>query len=416
MNIQNIKTLEQVKMFLDGTVEVDFAIETKEQRYQFIENTLIDFDYLKRSKKEKGWLLCFLEKVSGYSRIQVKRLVRKYFQSGSVKPSKPSKRRGFQRIYTNADIELLANTDELHNILSGSATKKLCERAFLIYKDDRYERLQLISIAHLYNLRRSKIYQRHRLHFEKTKPKTCSIGERRKPKPNGKPGYLRVDTVHQGDFDKTKGVYYINAVDEVTQFEIVSATEKISEMFLIPVLEQLIEQFPFTINGFHCDNGSEYINRAVADLLNKLLIELTKSRPRRSTDNGLVESKNGSIIRKCLGYTHIPQKFARLINEFLREYLNPYVNYHRPSFFPIRTINKKGKQITKYPYKMMMTPYEKLKSLEQAEEYLKVGNNFTKLDENWKKISDNKAAEKLNEAREKLFEQINEQENKKRRN
>ena len=416
MNIKNIKSLEQVQLFLDGTVDVKFAIDTKKQRYQFIEQTLIHFDYLKLSKKEKGFLLCFLEKVSGYSRIQVKRLVQKYFLSGSVKTSKPLRRRGFRRRYSNADIELLANTDEFHNTLSGSATKKLCERADDLYKDDRYERLRFISIAHLYNLRRCKIYHRCRVNYEKTKPKTCSIGERRKPKPKGKPGYLRVDTVHQGDLDKTKGVYYINAVDEITQFEIVSATEKISELFLIPVLEQLIEQFPFVIKGFHCDNGSEYINRAVADLLNKLLIELTKSRPRRSTDNGLVESKNGSIIRKCLGYTHIPQKFAPQINEFLSEHLNPYVNYHRPCFFPVKTINEKGKQMTKYPYKMMMTPYEKLKSVKQAEEYLKVGNNFTKLDENWKKMSDNKAAEKLNQAREKLFEKINEQENKTGRN
>ena len=97
-----------------------------------------------------------------------------------------------------------------------------------------------------------------------------------------------------------KGLYHINAVDEVSQFEIVCAVEKISERYLIPVLEQLLDQFPFIILGFHADNGSEYINRHVVKLLKKLLIELTKSRARHANDNALVESKNGSIIRKHL--------------------------------------------------------------------------------------------------------------------
>ena len=52
----------------------------------------------------------------------------------------------------------------------------------------------------------------------------------------------------------------------------------------------MLAQFPFRILGFHSDNGSEFINYKVAELLNKLLIEQTKSRPRRSNDNGLVEA------------------------------------------------------------------------------------------------------------------------------
>jgi transposase InsO family protein len=107
-----------------------------------------------------------------------------------------------------------------------------------------------------------------------------------------------MDTVHQGDLDGVKGVYYINAVDEVTQWEIVGAVAHISEAWLRPLLEAMLEQFPFPIRGFHSDNGSEFINHTIAGLLNKLLIEQTKSRPRHSNDNGLAETKNGAIIRK----------------------------------------------------------------------------------------------------------------------
>jgi hypothetical protein len=111
--------------------------------------------------------------------------------------------------------------------------------------------------------------------FTKTKSRKVNIGERRKPDPNGQPGYIRIDSVHQGDRDKQKGVYHLNAVDEVSQFEMVGSVKKISDRYLITILEQMLDSFPFIIKEFHADNGSEYINRNVAALLQKLLIEFT---------------------------------------------------------------------------------------------------------------------------------------------
>ena len=94
------------------------------------------------------------------------------------------------------------------------------------------------------------------------------------------------------------------------------------------------QQFPFLIRGFHSDNGSEFINYTVARLLEKLLIEQTRSRPHRSGDNGLVESKNGAIIRKHIGYGYIAAQHAEAMDQFHREYLNPYLNFHRPCAVP----------------------------------------------------------------------------------
>lgn len=410
MNDTQIKTIEQVEQFLSGTLDVEFSISTKDDSYHWIEKSLMRLGYRSRSKAEKGLILGFIEKVSGYSRIQVKRLVKQYLERGKIR-RRQCTRKGFSRKYTDDDIRLLARTDELHGGLSGPATKKLCERAFEVFNQSEYERLAGLSVPHLYNLRRSMTYRRIRAHFDKTRPKASSIGERRKPDPQGKPGYLRVDTVHQGDLDGIKGVYHINAVDEVTQFESVCSVERISELYLIPVLEALLTQFPFVIVGFHTDNGSEYINKRVANLLNKLLIELTKSRARHTNDNALAESKNASIVRKQLGYMHIPQKWAPLVNEFLLNHLNPYVNYHRPCFFPETTTDSKGKRLKKYPYKKMMTPYEKLKSLHDAESYLKPGWSFQALDAMAYGVTDNQAAQQLNEARTKLFQTINEQVN-----
>lgn len=408
MNDTEIKTLEQVRQFLAGTVAVELAIASKEERYRWMQHTLVQFRYRTLGKADKGVVLSFLSKVSGYSRIQVKRLVKQYLKTGRLQ-RRHCTARGFAVKYTRADIRLLARTDELHDTLSGPATKKLCERAYQVFGQVEYERLAKISVAHLYNLRKSTTYTRQRRCLQKTRPAHTTIGQRRAPQPNGQPGYLRVDTVHQGDFEGVKGVYHINAVDAVTQFEILCAVERISERYLIPVLEDLLAQFPFRIHGFHTDNGSEYINHRVAQLLNKLLIELTKSRARQSNDNALVESKNGAIVRKHLGYAHIPQRWAPLINVFHRQHLNPYVNYHRPCFFPKVVTDAKGKQKKCYPYKQMMTPYDNLKSLPQAERYLKDGVTFQQLDAIAHAISDNEAAQQMNEAKQQLFKTITEQ-------
>jgi transposase InsO family protein len=316
-------------------------------------------------------------------------------------------RTSFPRTFTEADVLLLAHTDTLHGTLSGPATKKLMERAWELFGDTRYKRLARISVGHLYNLRKRTSYVRHRRRWTKTRPVNIAIGERRAPAPNNRPGYLRVDSVHQGDQDGVKGLYHINAVDCVTQFEAVATCERISEAFLTPVLEALLASFPFKIFGFHVDNGSEYINRHVAELLNKLLIEkFTKSRSRHSNDNALVESKNGAIVRKHLGYSHIPQRYAALVNVFCREHLNPYVNFHRPCLFAQTVTDAKGRQRKRYPYELMMTPYEMLKSLTDALQYLKPGVTFEQLDAHARAMSDNDAAQRMNRARAKLFHTI----------
>jgi transposase InsO family protein len=405
MNDNDIKTLPQVRAFLEGTQLVEFSLNTKSERYDFVRRTLIRFAYHSLSKPDKGVVLSFLVHVSGYSRIQVKRLTKAWLKHGRLRPS-TSASNGFTRKYTDADRRLLAELDELHNTLSGPATKKLCERAWQLFNLPAYQRLAGISVSHLYNLRRSSTYQRKRRQFDKTRPSASVIGERRKPQPNSQPGYIRVDTVHQGDQDGSKGLYHINAVDEETQFEIVCAVEKISERYLIPVLEQLLDQFPFIILSFHADNGSEYINQHVVKLLKKLHIELTKSRARQSNDNALVESKNGSIVRKHLGYSHIRQNWAPVVNQFHQDYLNPYINYHRPCFFPVTRIDAKGKQRRTYPYEAMMTPYEKFLSLPKPSQYLKPGVTLKQLNAIALAITDNESAKRLKEAKQQLFKTI----------
>ena len=406
MNDEQLHTLAELQAFLDGTVAVDFAV-VADARYDFIARTVRRFGYGRLKRADKGVVLRFLERVSGYSRQQLTRLVKRGAERRPLIKRYRASRTSFARTYTSADVLLLAHTDTLHGTLSGLATKKLMERAYDMFGDARYERLATISVAHLYNLRQRAGYERHRQVWTKTRSVTISIGERRAPAPNNQPGYLRVDSVHQGDRDGVKGVYHINTVDCVTQYEGVATCERISEAFLIPVLEALLQSFPFVIKGFHSDNGSEYINRHVAKLLNKLLIEeQTKSRSRHSNDNAQAESKNGSIVRKHLGYSHIPQRFAALVNTFCQDHLNPYINFHRPCLFAETITDTKGRVRKRYPYQLMMTPYEKLKSLDSAEQFLKPGITFQQLDAQAHAISDNEAARRLNSARAILFKTV----------
>lgn len=409
----SIPTLAQIRAFVDGSQPFELQIPDRDQAYAFIADALKGLRYRRLKKPEKGLVRRYLIKVSGFSRQQLTRLITQYRVQGRLEdhrhrpPAKP-----FAKRYTPEDILALAELDTLHGTLSGPATKKLCERAFRIFADLRYERLATISNGHLYNLRQSQAYRRQRVAVRKTRPTLVNIGERRKPRPQGQPGYLRIDSVHQGDLDGIKGLYLINAVDEVTQFQFVAAVERISERFLLPILERLIQAFPFTIRGFHADNGSEYINHQVAALLNKLHIEeFTKSRARRSNDNALVESKNGSIVRKQLGYSHIPGRYATKVNDFTLNILSPYLNFHRPCFFPESVRDDKGRITKRYRYQHMMTPYEKLKSLPNAQTFLKSGVSFQTLDAIALKQSDNEAARQLNQARKELFQSINTSQN-----
>jgi hypothetical protein len=276
-----------------------------------------------------------------------------------------------------------------------------------VHGDTRFERLANLSVSHLYNLRHSKVYQNQRVNFTKTRPVVNSIGIRRAPRPAGRPGFIRIDSVHQGDMDGTKGVYHVNAVDIVTQWEIVATCERISEAYLLPVLKDLIDQFPFEILGFHSDNGSEYINKTVATMLEKMRVEQTKSRSRHSNDNALAESKNGSVVRKAFGYSHIPQRFAAHINVFCREHLNPYVNLHRPCLFAKEVIDAKGKIRKTYPLDMVQTPLDKLASLAGVNIFLRKGVTITQLRLQAKALSDLDAANAMNVARLKLFDLFN---------
>lgn len=405
MNDTQINTLKEVKEFLTQKNKVRFKYQNKIQAYSWIQDTLVKFEYIKQTKSDKGALRTYLALMTGYSRAQSTRLIAQYLRTGCVQITE-YQRHSFSRKYEDSDLKLLAFTDELHEFPNGNAVKTTLKRLAVL--DPQYKSISKVSVSHIYNLRKKPAYQRITKRFEKTKWKytPVTIGQRQKPQPQGRPGFIRIDSVHQGDRLKTKGVYHINSIDEVTQFEFIGAVKAPTEKHMLPLLEQLINAYPFRILGFHADNGSEFINQHVAAMLNKLLIKLTKSRPRHSNDNALIESKNGTIIRKWLGYGFIDSSNASRLNEFYFASFNHYLNFHRPCAFATHLIDAKGKIRKIYPLKNYKTPYEKFKSLPRCRRYLKKGLSIKQLDHIANAHTDNQMAQIVQTHRKKLFAQI----------
>jgi transposase InsO family protein len=388
--------LEGIRAFVASSGGVAFAGQKRAEVYGWVERTLVRLAYAELSRPDKGLVRRYVERMTGLSRAQTARLIGQYAATGQVRVQ-AYRRRRFPRRYTDQDVTLLAYVDKAHGNLSGPATRRILEREHQTYGQAAYRRLAKISVAQIYRLRNRETYRKANVSYQPTRPSVIAIGERRKPQPQGLPGYLRLDTVHQGDLDGVKGIYHINAVDEVTQWEIVAATPQISEMWLLSVLEQMLAQFPFVIRGFHTDNGSEFINHTVARLLEKLLIEQTKSRAHRSGDNGLVEAKNGAVLRKHLGHGHIGAQHCHAVNEFHRDHLNPYVNFHRPCAVPTLSVGPTGKR--RRTYKRWATPLELLSQVPDLSRYLRPGVSLAELEEFALRQSDTEAALELQRAK-----------------
>jgi transposase InsO family protein len=402
--------LSKSSVFWRATSEVEFSgYENDLQRYAHLSRVLKRFDYPRRNKRERGVLLAYLRRTSGYSRAQLTRLVSRWH--ANRKAAAPLLKRysaplaPFKRKYLAADIALLVEMDKANGNVCGPATAHLLKRAYQTYGDKRYKRLASLSVSHLYNLRKSAGYRTQRTHLTKTHPVRNPIGVRKAPRPHGRAGFIRVDSVHQGDFDGIKGVYHITCVDEISQWQVQSCVQGISEAFLLPVLALVMAQFPFEIAGFHSDNGSEYINAKVAKLLDKLHIEQTKSRARHSNDNALAESKNGSVVRKHMGYSHIPQKYAEPINNFYQQCFNPWLNLHRPSMFATEIVSPKGKIVKRYNHKDVKTPLECLVLLDkQGLVSFNTSATLTALLIQSQQMTDLAAAQQMQRAKDVLFE------------
>ena len=406
MNDSNIVSLRQVEETILSRVAPAFSFESHEKAYAWISEVLNRFGYHEkgRTKKEKISIRRYIKRFTTYSKSQITRLVKEKKKTGTLKYGKGKKRHQFKKIYTPEDARLLSEADNAYRRMSGMAMRKVFEDEFKIYGKNEYEHLAKISHGHFYRLRNSDTYKENALSVGRTISVARPIGIRKKPQPGGLPGYVRADTVHQGDLEGVKGVYHVNLVDEVTQWEILFCVDSITEISMAYVLAEALRFFPFVIFGFHSDNGGENINGSVSEVLQKLFIEQTKSRSGKCNDNALIESKNGSVVRKHMGHWHIPKYEARKINGFYRDCFNEFLNFHLMCACPTTVVGENGKK--KKIYEKTMTPCQKLLSIPEVEKYLREDVTIASLQEKMLRASHIEYAKIMHEAKQKLFAAI----------
>jgi len=354
MDDSRLTNINQLKGFLKSSQKLVLVLSSVEERYLFVDRTIDRFNYKNLGRKDKRVILLYIKKITGYKKAQVARLVKRAVL-GKLK-FKEYKRFNPNIKYKPTDIKLLETTDELHLRLSSLATREILRREYVLFGREEFENISHISSSHINNLRRTNLYKNSWING--TKAREIKIGKTQEPENNDIPGSIRVDTVHQRD------IYHINAVDEITQWEVVFCVSQITEEHLEPALKSILFQFPFVVFNFHSDKGVEFVNKTVANILNKLLINQTKSRSRHCNDNALVESKNASVVRKNMGWQYIKreEKIVKNLNNYYLNFFNVYLNYHRPSLY-VTEIIKDEKQREKKIYGEATTPYEKLKQI-----------------------------------------------------
>ena len=405
---RRLRTIGQLRAFVEGNEAVDFQPRGRDEAYGFVRDTLERFGYGHLGKRDKGVVLRFLVAGTGMSLKQTERLVRQWRETGAVRDRRGGGRgRPFVRKYAPVDIRLLADVDEAYGQMSGLATREILRRQFEVFGDVRFVRLAAISNGHVYNLRGSATYRAKRTVWTKTQPTTVTIGLRQAPEPDGKPGHVRVDTVHQGDRDGVKGLYLINLVDEITQYEFVGAVAGISERFLIPLLEGLLLSFPFRILGFHADNGSEYINHRVRRTARKAPRGAVHQVPRPHLQRQLPSSRARTPASCAGGSATTTSRSASPTTSTGRpRRLSPFLNFHRPCLFATEYRDAADKVRRKYLARDVATPYARFRSLPSAEQHLKPGVDFALLDAAAAAETDLEAARRVQAARRALFLRI----------
>lgn len=411
LNESTVRSLAQIRAILDGTQTLDFTpAASSEERAYWVGRVLRRFRYRQLTRPHRGLVLQYIRRFSGFSRAQITRLVQRWALGQKLKRAKGAPANAFSRRYTDADLQALAESEREYGRLSGPAMVAVLRRMYQVYGDERFVRLQHLSPSHLYNLRRSAAYRAHHTVYTKTRtdPKGAAIAVRRAPAPENRPGFIRIDSVHQGNQDGERGVYHINAVDCVTQWEVVATVPTLTRAHMLPVLRAMLEQFPFKILGFHSDGGTEYVNYEVADMLEKERIGFTRSRPRRCNDNALAESKNGNVVRRQFGYAYVPADWAKEFNAFCAELLNPFLNFHRPCLFgtEVPDPKKPGRTRRVHRHEDVMTPLEKLVSLPNARSFLCEGITLDLLLEQARSQTDVEAARQVREARQRLMGEV----------
>lgn len=183
MNDSNIVSMRQVKESLGSVMTPTFSFTSHEKAYAWVSEVLDRFLYYDegRLKKEKNSIRLYIKRYTTYSKSQITRLIQEKKETGTLKYGKGKKRHQFKKVYTQKDIELLAEADNVYRRMSGNAMRGVFKDEYVLYKNEAYKQLSNISHGQLYRLRETKRYEEHTVTVGRTIAVSSSIGIRKKP-------------------------------------------------------------------------------------------------------------------------------------------------------------------------------------------------------------------------------------------
>lgn len=187
---------------------------------------------------------------------------------------------------------------------------------------------------------------------------------------NAVPGFFEADLVaHCGD--RVDGAFLNTLVltDIASAWTEFFALLRKGEAEVISALKIAQTLLAFSLLGLDTDNGSEFINYALLDFCKDSKITFTRSRAYRKNDQAHVEEKNGSIVRRLIGYDRYEGIEAHRALAQLYGVLRLYINFFQPSM-KLLSKERNGSKVRK-KYDRAQTPYQRLLASSQITEEVK---------------------------------------------
>ena len=329
--------------------------------------------YRKAQKELKTKILDEFCAVCNYHRKHAIRLLWAPFRKTKSKPRK----RGSRSIYNNRHvleplIKIWLATDQMC-----SKKLKVALPLWLPFYEQEYgelstdikDKLLKMSRATIDRLLKPNKVKYKRRGLSGTKPGTLlknQIPIRTDNWDITKPGFCEADTVaHCGNSLVGDFVWSLTMTDIFSGWTENRALWGKGSDGVLTQVRDIEKKLPFSLLGFDCDNGSEFLNyhlmRYFSDRPKSKLVQFTRSRPYRKNDNAHVEQKNWTHVRQLLGYDRFGNKeMVALLNDLYRNEYSLLKNYFCPNMKLIskERINSKYRK----KYDVPQTPYQRVLS------------------------------------------------------
>lgn len=320
--------------------------------------------YRRARKKGKGVLLGEFVKVTGYSRKSAIRLLRRNKAPGA-------ERRGRPKRYSAKATAMLVVLWEAANRICSQRLHPFIPELLRVLEQHGEMRVEPEIAAQLQQMSPATIDRRLRPYRQRGKRRSLSttkpgsllkgsiplrtFGEVERKQP----GTMQVDLLaHCGESTEGFYLFTLSAVDEATGWgEWVVVWGKGQER-VGAAIHRVHKRLPFPLQGLHTDNGGEFINQPLYTYCQGEKIRFTRCRPYKKNDNALVEEKNGSVVRRLVGYERYSSKQAyEKLNE-VYDLLRLYCNFFQPVLKLIAK-SRQGSKVHK-EYDTAQTPYRRV--------------------------------------------------------